>query len=564
MSVNKGFFRNTAIMFVAMLVVKTLGALLKIPLGNILGGEGMGYFTTAFSIFSPVLAFTCSGIPAIVTQATAGRLSKGEFEDILHLRRSAVILAVFSGILGTAAVYIAAVPFTCYIANSPESLISVLFIAPSVFFCTVTSVYRAYYEGLSDMLPTALSQIIEAVVKAGVGLGLSYYIYEAYVHHFGSEEQALPYAASGAILGVTVSELCGMIYILLRSRKKDFPCKKTGKKIDKEQLIATMKDIAVSSMPLALGAVIANLMSFTDLLTISNCINLSYRFFPEQLAGGLVSLNGTDISDAGNFLYGSYSGMVMSVYMLTAALPGLISRCSLPKLVCTIECNRDRDTVPIKRSAELMLKGTMIVSAPLSLFMTAFSEPVLRILYPVREIEALIGIIPLQILSIGGIAASFAGAVFAVFQAYGDFRTPVSIMLKSSFIKFVLNVAVIMIPNVNINGAAIATAVSNIFAMFYSLYKLKKLYALDLSFARTSIIPLLSASAGSLCAFSLYNTVFSDKGGIASLLFSCGTGGIAYLILLLLGDKGEIGEILNDVMKKISKRACKTDKNVVK
>ena len=87
MSKNRGFLRNTAIMFISLFIVKALGAVLKIPLGNILGGEGMGYFTTAFSIFSPVLAFTCSCIPAIVTQITARKLSKGEFSDIISFRR---------------------------------------------------------------------------------------------------------------------------------------------------------------------------------------------------------------------------------------------------------------------------------------------------------------------------------------------------------------------------------------------------------------------------------------------------------------------------------------------
>lgn len=563
MSTSKGFFRNTAIMFIAMLIVKALGALLKIPLGNILGGEGMGYFTTAFSIYSPVLAFTCSGIPAIVTQVTAGKLSKGEFSDIVDFRHSALILAVFGGIIGTAVVYIASVPFTCYIANSPESLISVLIIAPSVFFCSITGVYRAYYEGLSDMLPTALSQVIEAIVKSVAGLGLSYYIYDYCVHKFATEEQALPYAAAGAVLGVTLSELCGMLYLLFRGRKKDFSYDNSKVKRKIPELFGTMKEIAVNSLPLALGAVIANLMSFTDLLTISNCINLSYRYFPEQLAGGTVSLKDSGVSDIGNFLYGSYSGMVMSVYMLTATLPGLIGRCSLPKLVCTIEQNRNKNNYLIKKYAENMLKGTMIISASLSLFLAVFSEKVLEILYPVRVLEASTGVIPLQILSVGGIVASFGGAVFAVFQAYGDFKTPVGIMLKSGFVKFVFNILLISLPNININGAALSSVISNIFASFFTLHKLKKMYGLKLSFTEASFIPLLSASAGALTAYFLYNMPSVQGNGVIPLILSCTCGGIVYLVLLLLGDKGEIGGILSDVLQKNRKRSCKTDKNIV-
>ena len=543
MSVNKGFFRNTAIMFIAMFIVKFLGAVFKIPLGNILGGEGMGYFTTAFSIFTPVLAFTCSGIPAIITQVTAQKLSKGEFADIIHLRRSALFLGAVGGIIGTAVIYIAAVPFTCYIANSPESLLSVMIIAPSVFFCSVTAVYRGYFEGLSDMLPTAVSQIIEAVVKAAVGIGLSYYVYGLCVHRFGSEEQALPYAAAAAIFGVTASELSGMLYIFLRSRRDDIGYKGCCKKGFRD-IRDTSAEILKQSLPVAVGAVVSNLMSFTDLLTISNCINLSYHFFPDQLAGGVVPMSMLDEGgDPGNFLYGSYSGMVISVYMLTATLPMLIARCSLPRLVCTIELNRNDNIFAIVKDINIMLKGTLLIAAPISLFMAVFSEPVLNILYPVRELEAALGIVPLRILSIGGFFAAFEGALLSVFQAYGDFKTPVSATLFGGFFKFLFNVVFLLIPGVNIIGAAAATTVSNALASVYVVKKLKKKYSLDIKAYRTAYPSLISASVSSLCGFFMYNAFITRFVPLLSLIFAVGAGGIMYFLILFIVDSRELAEI---------------------
>ena len=174
MSAKKGFLRNTAVMFIAMFVSKALGAVLKIPLGNILGGEGMGYFTTAYSIFTPVLSFACAGIPTILTRTVAGYAAGGEYGKISAFRRCSLLLAFLVGLAGAALIYISAVPFVCYIANSPESLPGVLIIAPATVFCSVTAVYRGYYEGLSDTLPTALSQVIESFVRAILGVGLSW------------------------------------------------------------------------------------------------------------------------------------------------------------------------------------------------------------------------------------------------------------------------------------------------------------------------------------------------------------------------------------------------------
>ncbi len=555
LNAKRGFLRNTVLMFAAMFIVKLMGAVLKIPLGNILGGEGMGYFTTAFSIFTPVLAFTCSGVPAIVTQVTARKFSKGELDDIRNFRRSALFLAAFSGIIGTAIVYIAAIPFTCYIANSPESLMSVMIIAPSVFFCSVTAVYRGYYEGLSDMLPTAVSQVIESVVKAVVGVGLSYYVYGECVHKFGNEEQALPYAAAAAIFGVTVSELCGMLYMLFKSRKKELnyngKCVKSGI----EATLSTAGEIFRESLPVAFGAVISNLFSFTDLLTISNCINLSFSILPGQLAGGIIPMNELKgIDDPGNFLYGSYSGMVLSIYMLTASLPALVARCSLPKLVCTIELNRNDNNGLIKRDADIMLKGTMLISAPISLFIAALSEPVLNILYPVRALEAAVSVVPLQILSIGGIFAAFEGTLLTVLQAYGDFKTPVRIMLFGGFVKFVLNVVLMLIPGVNITGAAAATAISNSVAMLYALVKLKKLYGLKLSVSETAFSQLISASVSAIGVFFAYKAFITEFSAIASVIFSCLAGGLLYILILFIADSGELLEVIRSIRnKKITK-----------
>lgn len=566
MNKTKGFFRNTAIMFISMFIVKAMGAVLKIPLGNILGGEGMGYFSTAFSIFSPVLAFTASGVPAIVTQLTAQKAAKGMFSEILDIRRSALILSLISGIIGTSLIYIIALPFTYYIANSPESLMSVLFIAPSVFFCSIAAVYRGYYEGLSDMLPTALSQVIESVVKAAVGVGLSYYVYGVCIKEFGSEEKALPYAAAAAILGVTASELCGMVYLFIRSRKHEFDVHKPVHKFSVTETLSLVKELFINSLPVAMGAVLANLISFTDLLTVSNCINLSYHFFPDQLIGGSIKMSELDagISDPGNFLYGSYSGIVMSVYLLTATLPLLIARCSLPRLVCTIELNKDTDTMPIIRDTTVMLKATMLIAAPVSMFMAILSEPILRILYPVREMEAIVGTVPLQLLSVGGIFAALQGSLASIFQAYGDFKTPLKITLAGGLVKFVLNVVLLMLPNINISGAALATSAANLFDTFYILRLLKKKFALKFPLSDIFFPPVISAAVSALAGFYAYNAFSTEFAPIVSVIFTVLSGGLLYLLILFIADSGELFRIISILRDKNAEKSCKLRENVVK
>lgn len=544
---GKSFLKNTAVMFTAMIIVKLLGAVFKIPLGNILGGDGMGYFSTAFSIFAPVLAFTASGIPTVVTQVTAQKASRGEYESIAQFRRCAIIAGTGAGVAGTAVIFIAALPFADFIANTPEALPAILLIAPSVLFCSVTAVYRGYYEGLSDMTPTAVSQIVEAVVKAGAGIALSYWAYGYFTHELGGEEKALPYAAAAAVLGVTLSEFFGMLYMLIYSRKHRSKVRASCK----SDTIGTIREIATKSLPVAVGAVIGNLISFTDLLTISNCINLSYSLFPDQLAGGTASLQGTSaMNDPGNFLYGSYSGIIMSVYMLTATIPMLVPRCSQPRLICTIELNKNDNLPAVKRDISIILKGTMLISVPVSVFVAVMAEPVLTILYPVRELEAQAGIVPLQILSIGGIFASFAGALLNVFQGYGDFRTPVKITLLAGLVKFVLNVVLILIPGVNICGAAAATSVSQLFCVFYTLSVIKRQFGISLSFVKESFPMLVSGCISGIAAFYCNNIFVTAMPSLLSVILSCLTGCIMYLLILYIADSGELSRVINSIRSK--------------
>lgn len=560
---KKGFAHNAAIMFIAMFITKGLGAVLKIPLGNILGGEGMGYFTTAYSIFTPILAFACSGIPMIVTQVTAQYAAQGRYRDIFRFRRSALLLGGAIGLAGTAIIYIISAPFAYYIANSPGSLPAILMIAPAVFSCSVTAVYRGYYEGLSDMLPTAVSQIIEAAVKAGIGVGFSYYVYVRGTEYFGSAEKALPYAAAAAILGVTISEYCGTLYIVRKVRRETVRERERYQKPPFGETAEIMKDIFLRSLPVAAGAAASNLISFTDLLTVANCINLSRSLFSASFSTvpSLSAALSSAPSDPGNFLYGSYSGLVLSVYMLTAAAAGLIARCSLPKLVCAVETNHSGN---LDRCVSLMLKGTALICVPISLMMAVLSEPLLRILYPIRAAEVSVSILPLQILSLGGIVSGLGGAVFTVFNAYGDFKTPVKLTLYGGLIKFLLNVTLLTIPQINISGAALATVISNAAVTFLAYRVLKKQRSLRLPLFSATFPSLLAGSVCAVCLSFLYRIAAERAGLLTGFLFSLAVASFLYLFLLFLFDSRELIEIFRNLRRKKSQKPCQIPEKVVK
>ena len=357
-------------------------------------------------------------------------------------------MALMLGLAGTALIYAAAVPFVCFIANSPESLAGVLLIAPATVFCSVTAVYRGYYEGLSDTLPTAVSQVIEAFVKAFLGVGLSWFVYANGVRLFGSQSAALPYAAAAAILGVTVSELCGTVFMLIRSRRSSDSFRGCGEKPTRAGVYAMCREIFVSALPVSLGAAASNLLSLADMLTISNCVDLSVNIFAREWENNaLLSGISGDCSGVGNFMYGCYAGIVVSVYMLAASASGIVARCALPRLTAAAG---NGDSSALSREIKLLVKGTAVVTAPVTVFMAVLSEPVLRLLYPARETEAAVSAPALAVLSIGGLVGALLIAVCTVFHAFGDFGFPIKVTLIGGALKLLFNVVFILPPALNI------------------------------------------------------------------------------------------------------------------
>ncbi len=548
MRTQKSMIRNTAVMFAAMFISKAFGAILKIPLGNILGGEGMGYFTTAYSLFTPVLSFACAGIPTILTRSVAAYAAKGEYRKIMSVRRCSLLLSVLLGAAGAALIYIIALPFVIYIANSPDSLPGILIIAPATLFCSVTAVYRGYYEGLSDTLPTAVSQVIEAIVKALLGVGLSYLVYSNGESMFGSRSAAMPYAAAAAILGVTISELCGTVYIFLRARKHtEFP-EKEYIRIPIKEMLPLCRDIFMKSLPISLGAAAANLLSFADMLTISNCVDISAGFFDGYWSADLTLSEIKDtVSGAGNFMYGCYAGIIMSVYMLAAAASGVIGRCELPRLT---SASQNVNAAGIERETMLLIKGTSVITAPLTVILAVFSGPILKILYPVRELEVSVSTIPLAVLSAGGLAAALLGAVCVIFHAFGDFAFPIKLTLIGGALKLMFNVLFIIVPMLNITGAALSAVLSNLICLLYAVKTVKTKYKLDVKCVKYCLPSGFSALGGGVAAYLFYRSLSVNTGMITALLISAVLGCLVYVLMLYIYDSDDCLAVIRRLQKR--------------
>lgn len=467
---NKKYIKNTAILFASMTITKVVGAVFKIPLANILGGTGMGYFSTAYGLYSPVFALTAAGVPAVMMRLTAQNIAAGRPENALKTRRTALLLFSMLGLAGTLVVALFSGFFAEHVACSPESAPAVAAIAPAVMICCVASVFRGYYEGMSDVVPSAAAAVAEAVSRAAAGLALSFgvvfyakYRFENGLDVFGvlyadygaAYNAALPYAAAGAIVAVSFSELCGLVSLLISDRKRRKLPPPDSTPTDRKRAIGSR--LIRELLPVAASALVMNCVSFVDLLTVTRTLKESIAvnsaWFQREFSGVLTSAGG--IGGLANFMYGSYTGIAMTMFMLIPSFAGMTEKTSIPEIAAAWEC---RDADRAARGCCTLFRAAAAIGFPACVGAAVLAEPLLSMLYSSRLAEVSVCTGAFMMLCTGGLFMIIASAMFGVFQAIGKAHVPLILMSCSVAVKALLNPLLMSVPELNISGAALSTA----------------------------------------------------------------------------------------------------------
>jgi stage V sporulation protein B len=544
---------NAVILFTAMAVTKLIGAALKIPLTNILGGLGMGYFSTAYSLFSPVYAVTAAALPAVIMRLVAQNTAitdgcsalESRLGNSRNILRAGLLVAFISGVAGTLIIFVIAAPFSQYIAGSSDSLPAMLVIAPSLFFGSLAAVYRGYYEGLSNMLPTAISQIVEAVVKSTTGIFLALWLMPL----------GVAYAAAGAIAGITIAEFFGLLFLVIRSRFSPVSVTPDDRRLlpaavnsnAKSQKSNIIRTILTQSLPITLAAVAMNLNPFIDLLTIPNVINAAIArnrfFFLQNFVYGEHGriYTGDSLSNIGSFIYGSYTGIALPIFAIATTVTAMIAKSALPEITRTYE---QKDTVKLCRVLRILFKGTFMVSLPVCFGLAALANPILSLLYPARPAEVHVSTLPLIILGIGGISLILAGTLFGIFLAIGRVDLQIKLMLLGAVIKLGGNLLLIRIPHVNVAGAAISTVICYTVISILGLVLLKRVVKDTLKIRLHLIQPLIFALLCGITAYTCYYHTFYDRPSLLRLAMSVSAGALAYLVPTMIADRKYIPRLI--------------------
>ncbi len=520
----QNLLQGSIILAAATAIVKIIGAIYRIPLNNLLGELGAGYYATAYDLYLPIYSLSMAGLPIAISRMVAESVSAKRFADTKKLLRLSRRAFAITGVAGTAIMLLATYfylynePFRRFanITSNTDSVYSIVIISFSILFCCMMSSLRGYYEGLRNMIPTAVSQVIEALGKLVLGLALVWGTKYVCINVYGmTEVQSLPFAAGAAVLGVTLGTAAGALYLFIMHKLK-------GDGITEAELLespapqssrALIKSLAVIALPIVLGSMVRDIASLVDLTTVKGRIdglaqanpNLIYDYY------NVTGLAAEELNDIPTYLYGVYKNFAYSIYNLVPTLTSVIGVSAIPALSTAWTM---KESGGIKQSSESIIRLTSIIAFPAGFGIAFLSGPILELLYSSRPNGVTIATPVMTMLGIGAIFAGIAVPLTNMLQAIGKQNIPVINMAVGVALKIAVNYILVGIESVNIVGAAVGTTVCYAYIFLANLICYIKYSKAKISLPSVLFKP---AVAGAICGVSAFGANF----GLAKLI---GTG----------------------------------------
>lgn len=446
---NNAFLKGAILLIICNLIGKVFGAVYRIPLAKILGPVGMGMYQLVFPIYCLILTISTSGMPVAISKLVAENNSRHNFSSSKKIFKISILFLTLASLLGVVIVVFSA-KLISNIQGNQSIFICYYGIAPAILFVGVLSAFRGYFQGNLLMFPTAISSLVENIIKMVMGLMLAGRFLE-----FGIE-----YAVLGALLGVSASEFVASIflwvcYLFFKGRKL-----KNESQIN-ESFKYLSKQIMNLAVPVTLGSLIAPMTSMVDSLLAINLLMVT----------GFSSKRATT-------LLGLQSGVVEPLINIPVIIAVSIAMVILPNIS---KFNAENNQEKIKNYAEKSMQMALCISAACAICFVIFGRQILNFLYgsTFDNDELLISTKLLFFGSFNIIFLSLVQVTASILQGLGKSKIPVKSLLIGCVIKIVFDLAFIPVRKINIFGTIISGAACYLTVFILNYKKVKEYTGLE-------------------------------------------------------------------------------------
>ena len=565
---HQSLAKGTFILTLSIFLVKVLGMMFRVFVTGNIGPTGATCFTLAYEIYNPLFALSTAGLPIAVARIVSKNMAIGAYRNVKEIYKTTIPLFLFLGLTGTALMLVAStfVPSLPFI-NIPDAKYAIIALSPTILFACLMSIHRGYHQGLRDVVPTAVSEIIEASCKFFIGYIISYLIIKngklefltkgtVFGKSYENLDVALsrgiiPIASAGAITGVTIGAILGFIYLC-------FAHKKRGSGIEKEDLKAIkansnkkqiLNELLKTALPIGVGSIIFNISSFIDVTLILNRIQHVMKFSPQVLLEQYKNVIPTSsINNVHGFLLGCFS-FANPLTMMVPAIAQSFGTASLPAITrAFVKKNKEN----LKNSMESVIKMSLVCTAPAGIFISILGPNLLKVIYPHRPEAVFVASKIVLILGIGIIFQALSITLSSMLQAIGRMDLPLKITTTGLIIKIIINYFLVGIPEINIKGAGFSTFFGYLFILIFSFYFLFKETKVTPNINNIFLKP-IAASCIFGVSLTIFKFIFSKfLNNLFTLIFSLLLSLFLYFISLIYLKVINLKDVKNSkLMKKV-------------
>ena len=533
-SKKQTFLHGAALLAMATAIVKIIGALYKLPLKAVIGDEGYSYFSTAYDIYSVLLLISTAGLPVAMSRMISQASSLGNQNQVKRIYRCA--RGLFFAIGGVSTVLM--MTFCRKLAQAleqPDAWIAIVCLGPCAFLMGIISTYRGFFQGHGNMIPTSISQVLEAICKLVVGLGAAVILLDM--------TGSIPLAAGGAILGVTVSCLICAVYLLVVFRRSFCALPESEDKaasygITTKQLLSIAIPITIGAAGLQLLTVVETSLYMDRLINLLETNRLTsplVTLLAQQIRQSNPSVSAGDLNAkiAAN-LNGIYN-MGKTIYNLPNSFITPITISIIPAITAHLTLASSQN---VKSTEESAARITALLSLPCAVGLMVLAEPIMALLggYSGEKL-ALAG----QLLRLLGISTFLHAVVLltnAIMQAHGHANIPVFNMLASGVLKLVVVFILSGNPAIGILGAPIGTALCNLCIAVLNLFSIGKCVEQKPALVRNLLRPVIPSALMGAVAFGCWKGLQAVMGTDASRVILCGVpiaaAAVVYVICVIV------------------------------
>ena len=504
------FLQGTAVLAMATVLVKLMGFLFKVPLNNIIGEDGFGYFNTAYDVYNVLLMISTTGLPVAMSRMISQAQTLGNHAQIKRIYRTSLYVFLTIGMVGSLGMLFFCRQLSVMVTTNENSWAAIAALAPCVLLICLVSAYRGFFQGQSNMTPTSVSQIFEAVTRLVVGLGLAWLVMkltgEAAVRAQGivlaSGETAQDYgditlAAGGAILGVTLGSLISVVYLHHKFRQSNQILSLGGGTAKSTR--STMKELLSIAVPITLGSAGLQIINLFDTM-----------IYMRRLTGALQWTE--KMADSAKGVY----NFCQTVFALPCSFIPTITIAVIPAITASLT---RKDLAEAKATSESSVRTMALIAMPCAAGLFVMAEPVIRLLCSTyTEDKIQLAATMLAILGLTVIFNSLVLLLNAIMQAHGDVVTPVVNMLIGGIIKIIVNYILVGQPNLNIVGAPIGTFICYISITALDLIAMKRHISARPAIFKNIIRPGLASAIMGAATFMVYRVL---SNAISSWKLAC-------------------------------------------